>query len=284
MRKFKSKVLEKDYCDGLIIDPFTIVELAKSNEVRKEVIRSLEKINKFGGLDSLDKAYLEYLRNGCKIKNWQYVGPLTILFAATKLLKVSNYLEIGVRRGRSVSCVVAANPQVNIFCFDNWIKNYAHFPNGGEVSVRRLLKKIGHTGKQCFFNGDSHKTIPKFITSKNRPNSFDLIFVDGDHSFKGAYDDLKNVIKILAPGGILVFDDIAHPPCYYLYDVWKKLIKNNPQLHDYTYTALGTGIALAINRSDFHIRKKDKKPNIFQKFKRKSKKLIKRSLDILLKK
>lgn len=92
------------------------------------------------------------------------------------------------------------------------------------------------------------------MQSEEKPAGFDLIYIDGDHSFYGAYSDLKNTIKLLAPGGVLVFDDRAHPRHYYLTTVWKKIIKKNPSLHDYTYTALGKGIAIAIQRSDFPIK------------------------------
>jgi len=53
---------------------------------------------------------------------------------------------------------------------------------------------------------------------------FDLITVDGDHSEEGAFDDLLNVIPHLNVGGILVFDDIAHPTHPYLLGVWKKTL------------------------------------------------------------
>jgi hypothetical protein len=50
----------------------------------------------------------------------------------------------------------------------------------------------------------------------------------------------------LAPGGILVFDDIAHPQHPYLFDVWLQVMREHPQLAYYTYTEMGYGVAFAI--------------------------------------
>lgn len=35
----------------------------------------------------------------------------------------------------------------------------------------------------------------------------DLIFVDGDHSYEGVKSDTENALKMLAPGGVIVWDD-----------------------------------------------------------------------------
>lgn len=37
--------------------------------------------------------------------------------------------------------------------------------------------------------------------------TFDIIFIDGDHSTKGVWRDYNNTIKLLRPGGYMVFDD-----------------------------------------------------------------------------
>lgn len=257
MKKFESKAFTETYLDGLIIDPQTIVEYAKTAETHEEVLSVLEKLNKAKLLDSFDAVFLDYLKMGFTIPHWQYVDSLTCLFSASRLLQAKNYLEIGVRQGRSASCVVAGNPQVNIYAFDMWVKDYAGVENSSPKKVSEVLSTAGHTGTLQFYNGDSRVTVPDFIRANNGKILFDLIFVDGDHSFKGAFTDLKNVLSLLAPGGILVFDDISHPLHYYLQEAWSTLLEQTPELHSFTYTSLGRGISLAVYRSNFKIELKE---------------------------
>jgi len=52
--------------------------------------------------------------------------------------------------------------------------------------------------------GDSRKTrYPEIKT-------FDLLFIDGDHSYEGCTDDLENWFPLLEPGGHLVLHDSYH--------------------------------------------------------------------------
>ena len=54
-----------------------------------------------------------------------------------------------------------------------------------------------------FYTCDTLKGLPKAALLQ----TFDLINVDGDHSFEGAYGDLRRVWPLLAPGGIIIVDD-----------------------------------------------------------------------------
>lgn len=46
---------------------------------------------------------------------------------------------------------------------------------------------------------------------ENNKDTFDLIFIDGDHSYHQAIKDIRNAIKILNPGGTIVCHD-TYPP------------------------------------------------------------------------
>jgi hypothetical protein len=45
------------------------------------------------------------------------------------------------------------------------------------------------------------------IINKFEDNSLDLIYIDGDHSFEGCYEDLKNWYPKLKVGGFILNDD-----------------------------------------------------------------------------
>jgi predicted O-methyltransferase YrrM len=165
-------------------------------------------------------------------------------------LKPENYLEIGVRRGRSLGVAATAFQDVNIYGFDLWVQNYAGMENPGPEYVTDELKKLNHKGNLTLISGDSKKTIPEFFKT-NPELYFDVITVDGDHSKKGAYRDLINILPRLKVGGVLLLDDISHPQHRYLEKLWDRVIGKSKDFVQFKYTELGYGIAFAI-RQEFH--------------------------------
>ncbi|MCK9622341.1 MAG: class I SAM-dependent methyltransferase [Methylobacter sp.] len=178
---------------------------------------------------------------------WWHLDIVNVLYAAAKLHQPKNYLEIGIRRGRSCAVVARGRPSVNIVACDMWMQNYAGMENPGPEFVAGELGRNGHTGEVVFLNGSSHSLIPSLFEQQSDLR-FDLITVDGDHSEEGAYADLCNVIPRLAPGGILVFDDISHPLHPYLLDCWRRATASHPNLLTHEYVETGYGIAFAVKQ------------------------------------
>lgn len=236
----------RNFFGPVILNPSTLAATATSLENWQELLS-------FYHLFATDPnvAYVDaYNREGVKRfgKHWRYFDIGNVLFAASKLIQPRRYLEIGVRRGRSACIVARACPTVDIAAFDMWIQNYAGIENPGSAFVASELKKHGHVGEIAFFDGNSHETVPAYF--RRHPDAkFDLITVDGDHSEEGALDDLCNVIPHLAPGGVLVFDDISHPLHPFLVDVWRTALQRFPQLSGFEFTETGYGVAFAIAKS-----------------------------------
>ncbi|NJR64470.1 MAG: hypothetical protein HC772_02710, partial [Leptolyngbyaceae cyanobacterium CRU_2_3] len=212
---------ETNFYGSVALNPTTLKNIATSPELWQELLS-------FHGSLATDEyvAYLDRYYRDCLQrfgKHWYYLDIVNVLLAASKTLQPKNYLEIGVRRGRSACVVARGCPSVNVFAFDLWMPNYAGMENPGAAFVAAELKRQGHRGQMEFIDGDSHQTVPQFFDA--HPDlRLDLITVDGDHSESGALDDLCNVIPRLAVGGVLVFDDIAHPEHPYLLHVWKQAI------------------------------------------------------------
>ena len=163
----------------------------------------------------------------------------------------AHYLEIGVRRGRSLSQVLAESPATLAYGFDLWIADYGSVPgkgirtaNPGPDFVRAELAKVGVTAKPILISGNSHDTLPRFFRDARNPAWFELILVDGDHTRDGARLDLDIAFEHLAPGGALVFDDIRHPECGDLGSLWEEYKK---KFVDYLFIedASGTGTGAA---------------------------------------
>lgn len=188
-----------------------------------------------------------YLREGMRRYGefWRYADICTVCLAAATLLKPRTYLEIGVRRGRSMAMAASAAPDCDLTGFDLWIENYAGMDNPGKELVERELDKLGHRGKRRFIDGDSHVTLKAYFL-EHPEAAFDLVVVDGDHTDQGAAEDLRDVLPHVALGGVLVFDDIAHPAHPYLDGVWRDALAADGRFRDWRFEELGFGVALAV--------------------------------------
>lgn len=178
---------------------------------------------------------------------WQYLDLLTVLRAAAAVLQPRSFLEIGVRRGRSMAVVADAAPHCDLLGFDLWVQDYAGMPNPGAEFVCSEIGSLGHRGRIQLVGGDSHQTVPAFLR-QNPAALFDLVNVDGDHSEEGARRDLETVLPRLALGGVIVMDDIVHPQHRYLESVWDDLVSGNPHFSSCKYTDLGYGVAFAVRK------------------------------------
>jgi predicted O-methyltransferase YrrM len=229
-----------------IIGPSTIAECATSLETIKGVRDILDRLE--------PDAYVDYLKNyldegvGRFGSHWKLLEIMNVLYAATALIQPRRYMEIGVRRGRSMAMVLANCPAAEAVGFDLWMENYAGMENPGPAFVKGEMKKVAPLAKIQLIDGNSHRTVPEFLKA-NPATMFDLITVDGDHSEKGALQDLRDVLPVLSLGGVIVFDDISHPEHPYLMKTWRKALVEDGGLASYEFTELGYGIAFAVRMS-----------------------------------
>lgn len=194
--------------------------------------------------------YSEYVRDFVRFgreswgSGWRFADILTALAAAAEIVAPRDYLEIGVRRGRSMSVVATTVPQCSLVGLDWWDPGYAGMDNPGPDHVRNELGRLGFTGHLELVSGDSHVTLPKLVA--DRPNlAFDLITVDGDHSPSGAAADLEAVLPLLRIGGALVFDDVRHPAHPELGHVWERAVAD-PRYSTWRFDDAGYGVAVAV--------------------------------------
>jgi predicted O-methyltransferase YrrM len=196
-------------------------------------------------------SYLEFVKSFYRAgletfgDNWVYADINTVLIGLVRRMSITNYLEIGVRRGRSMAMVALNAPSCRIVGFDLWIADYAGMENPGPDYVRAELKRLGYQGELDLVAGDSRETVPKWFAS-HPGEFFDLITVDGDHSTEGARTDLENVLPRLKVGGALVFDDISNQSHANLAGVWRAFLERHPNLSGYSFTEVGFGVGFAI--------------------------------------
>lgn len=232
-----------DLYSPVVVSPISIASRASSIRI----INNAQALNDKLENDKYTKYVSEFYRQGLDVcrDDWNFMDIVTVLYAVAEMGQPENYLEIGVRRGRSVCAVAAASPRTDIYAFDLWQVNYANSDNPGPDFVRSELRKFGYSGDIQFFDGDSHITIPHFL-KKNPDLNFDLITVDGDHTIDGAWDDLRNVVPRLRIGGVIVFDDTCNPYCPGLDRIWQDLLLADGGLKGYSFNELGTGVSFAV--------------------------------------
>lgn len=231
--------------DPNLLGPSTLVPDCVGSGTLRDVLKIFDQLE----TDPYLEFVKSYYRKGLVEfgDNWVFADIATVLHGICKNVRVQNYLEIGVRRGRSMAVVASMAPKCHMVGFDMWIPNYAGVDNPGAEFVRQELGRIGFNGELALIDGDSKVTVPRYFLD-NPKTYFDLVTVDGDHSIGGATRDLKNVIERIKVGGFLVFDDICSSEHPYLSSVWDRLVANNDRFVTYSFTETGLGVGFAIKK------------------------------------
>jgi predicted O-methyltransferase YrrM len=142
---------------------------------------------------------------------------LQVIYDIKEKMETCNYLEIGSLFGFSmIHPILSKTPGVNI--------GIDLFEDGGEIGINNYNPDILERGlskekttrlvSQCnvhnhdftFIQGNSlsNDTYSK-VTSICE--EFDIIFIDGDHSYEGTKNDFNKYSPLLKKGGYLMFDD-----------------------------------------------------------------------------
>lgn len=109
-----------------------------------------------------------------------------------------DYLEIGSYIGSS-ACLVEQNTYTSSITCIEARKDFS------EIVIDNL-KKLNKHNIQYLDVHNYRSTDPNVLNLINL-QSFDLIFIDGDHSYNGVMNDFNNYIGLLKKGGYMVFDD-----------------------------------------------------------------------------
>lgn len=119
-------------------------------------------------------------------------------------------VEIGVHRG--VRAALIAKFSEKYYGFDLWELGDAELDkaeyNGKGRSTREEAKRSLAGRDYELIQGNTLETLPEFA---KRGILVDFAFVDGGHSIPTITSDWKHLKSIMAPGGVVVFDDFYTP-------------------------------------------------------------------------
>jgi len=154
-----------------------------------------------------------------------------------------NILEIGTGGGATLALFhLFAPPNAHIVSVDLW---GGQFGAGYPPWKRWLFKSFRqHEQKQTLIYGNSHK--PRTIERVKKAfggQPIDLLFIDADHTYRGARTDFENYYPMVARGGLIAVHDIAENPDHRfgVHDYWNEI------RWDYTCVEIcngGNGIGL----------------------------------------
>jgi predicted O-methyltransferase YrrM len=152
----------------------------------------------------------------------RYMGAVIRYLKARNTVNVLNVLEVGSWAGASAVTWVESLKQASIdghvMCIDPWepfldVKNnpdrhYQEMENSLETGTifNLFLHNIETTGNRSrvkIAKGRSSEILPKI-----EPNTYDIIYIDGAHDYKGVEYDLKKAADIIPEGGIICGDDL----------------------------------------------------------------------------
>ncbi len=240
---FASTFGASEYYSPVLLTPQMILGEAQGRDVIEDALRLTQTLSP----DNYTKLLEDFYRTGLNAlgDRFAYADIMTTLLAAARRTQPARYLEVGVRRGRSLAAVAQAHPDVTMWGFDMWMENYGNNPNPGPAFVQNELRRVGYTQDTTFVSGNSHETLPAFF-AEHPDLTFDMMTVDGDHTREGALQDLRDVLPRLEVGGVLVFDDIAHPRLPHLLEVWNEALAEDGGVRSATFNDLGYGVAVGV--------------------------------------
>lgn len=119
-------------------------------------------------------------------------------------------IEIGCYEGMSTVFTLDGAPFLTeMVCMDSWNGGEEHKERDFGVIEKRFdeniaLNKKGHIVRKM--KGDSQDSLLTLLGEGKR-ECYDFIYVDGNHTAQGTLEDAVLCWKLLAEGGIMIFDD-----------------------------------------------------------------------------
>lgn len=143
---------------------------------------------------------------------WQVEEEICPFLEFVKKRKPKVILEIGTAGGGSLFMLAKiASNNARIISIDLPEGKFG----GGYPKSRISIYKAFAKGKQKIElirgNSQSQETL-QITKSCLNGELFDLIFIDGDHSYEGVKSDFENYSKLLNKNGIIAFHDIVPGP------------------------------------------------------------------------
>jgi len=158
---------------------------------------TLERIDVTAFAGDFDLNWLASVKNS---PVWMTRAERLMVFSLAFCLRPQRYLEIGTFQGGSALLVGSA---LDALKSDG--RMYLVDPEP-KISAENW-QRIAHRAE--IFKGYSPEILQAVAAKAGQ--AFDLVLIDGDHTYKGAKRDATGVLPYIAPGGYILFHDSFFP-------------------------------------------------------------------------
>lgn len=134
-------------------------------------------------------------------ENWYYADVLTLTYAAAKITRPKNYLDVGTDFGCNLIAAIKASPELNFVACENW-EGRSSTPE----MVRDKLVPLDMPGKGKFLQGAIENLLPKLFAANQQLN-FDLITLD-NLTAQNLDAVLRSVLPHLNLNGVLLLANL----------------------------------------------------------------------------
>ena len=127
----------------------------------------------------------------------QVKGQVKFLRNIVNNKSIKTVMEIGFNAGHSAELFLSSNKNINLVSFDIGCHKYV---NLGKEFIDKT-----YPNRHTLIIGNSLSTVPEYFKKENK--KFDLIFIDGGHSYNVAKGDILNCKNLAHDKTIVVIDD-----------------------------------------------------------------------------
>jgi len=137
--------------------------------------------------------------------NWFQAIPLP-----TTPMKI---MEIGAFHGGNVCSLTktyASHPDSTIHCVDPWYdyKEYSEYKKIQHTNYKYFILNISKLSAEDLHKINIHRGLSEHVVPTFEDDSFDIIYIDGNHDKRYALHDAIMAIKKIKHNGYIVFDDM----------------------------------------------------------------------------
>ncbi len=175
--------------------------LRKAYYANQKILRFLKKTSIHCGLRKLG------LKNAGKIHTFTTVDELIQLHEiAVACPQKANVVEIGSYLGASTSYIAGglSGKKAIIYCIDTWQNET--MPDGIKDTYKAFSNNLAKSTQEII----KIRKKSDEVTATDLPDHVDFAFIDGDHSFKSAQNDVQLLEPLMAKNSVLAFHDALY--------------------------------------------------------------------------
>ncbi len=136
-----------------------------------------------------------------------------LFYRMARYLNAKNILELGTSFGISTAYFAMGNPSACIHTIEAC-------PQTAAVA-QRLFNQAGLSNIRQY-TASFREALPSIL---NETKQFDIVYIDGDHSYRGVTEYFSLVSKHMAPDGVIIIDDIRWSQ--QMWKAWKHIINSH---------------------------------------------------------